>query len=445
MHDRNMKPWILSGALAYAAVLAVVCLGLFGLYDSAQDRLDAALGERLESIATTAAHLVDGDALEVWTYDPYESLDFIWLRSRLQQIRRENTLSELTLCDPDGLILISAADRLPKGEINAFWDVDPAAVASAREGFPAASRLYRSGGLYQKSAHAPVRDSAGTVAGVISVEAEADFFTSLRTLRRAAFLTGLGVLVFLSIVAALLAGLLRAIMRYRASILRQENLAAMGRMTAGIAHEIRNPLGIIRGAGELQARRLREEGIALPTTEFIPEEVDRLDRILSRYLAFGKGGGLEKEALDIGKLARRVARNLEDELGRDGVRIEFASGSGLPMVQGDSPGLQQVFLNLFFNARDAMPSGGLITVDFKPGPDVLEIRIADQGAGLGGRAGESLFEPFRTTREKGSGLGLAVVRQVVEDHGGRIRLVDRESEDGCSGAVAIMELPIGGA
>ena len=437
---RGTRRRIWTGVAAYLAIMLAVALSLSHLYGRSRDSLDEALGERLAGVAVTASYLVDGDSLAVWSYDPQESLDFLWLRSRLEQVRRENDLSELVLCDADGFVLVSAVRRQAKGDLNVYWDLDPAAVASAREGFATPSRLYRSGDLMQKSAHAPVWNSRGRVAGVITAEAEADFLDALTALRRAAWLTAGLVLAFLSLMAWLLSRQQRALIGARTAMLRQENLATMGRMTAGIAHEIRNPLGIIRGAGEIQAKHLREAGIDLPTLDYIPDEVDRLDRILTRYLTFGRGGsGLESEPLDLAKLVRRSARLAERELAASGAELAVEIDDGPLTVSGDNPSLQQVMLNLLLNARDAMPEGGRVTVRLAREGAEAVLRVLDEGTGLGGLSEDEIFEPFRTTKEKGSGLGLAMVRQVVDEHGGAIGLQDRE--DG-PGAVAEVRLPL---
>jgi len=437
---RGTRRRIWTGVAAYLAIMLAVALSLSHLYGRSRDSLDEALGERLAGVAVTASYLVDGDSLAVWSYDPQESLDFLWLRSRLEQVRRENDLSELVLCDADGFVLVSAVRRQAKGDLNVYWDLDPAAVASAREGFATPSRLYRSGDLMQKSAHAPVWNSRGRVAGVITAEAEADFLDALTALRRAAWLTAGLVLAFLSLMAWLLSRQQRALIGARTAMLRQENLATMGRMTAGIAHEIRNPLGIIRGAGEIQAQRLREAGIDLPTLDYIPDEVDRLDRILTRYLTFGRGGsGLESEPLDLAKLVRRSARLAERELAASGAELAVEIDDGPLTVSGDNPSLQQVMLNLLLNARDAMPEGGRVTVRLAREDAEAVLRVLDEGTGLGGLSEDEIFEPFRTTKEKGSGLGLAMVRQVVTEHRGTIGLRDRD--DG-PGAVAEVRLPL---
>ena len=439
---RGRGRWLAAGAAAYLAILAAVAAGLVFLHGAARDRLDQALGERLAAIATTAAHLVDGDSLLAWSLEPErEPLDLVWLRSRLAQLRAENDLAEITLCDGEERVLVSAAERLPRGERNAFYDLDRPAARLAQDGFVAATRLYRTGGIYQKSAHAPVRTTGGSVAGVLTVEGNADFFDALASLRRGAWLTGAAVLLFLTVMGVLLWRLQAEAERSRAAAWRQENLAAMGRMTAGIAHEIRNPLGIIRGAAQHLAGRLREAGVEDELAGFIPEEVDRLDRILKGYLAFGADATLEPEPVDLAVLARRTLRLLEGELAGAAVTAELAADPDLPPVPADPRRLQQVLLNLLLNARDAMPRGGTVAVRLARAGGEAVLTVADEGTGLQGAAAADLFAPFRTTKEKGSGLGLAVVRRIVAAHGGAVSLRDR---DGGRGAVAEVRLPLAG-
>ncbi len=430
--------WLLGGLAAYLAILVAVAAGFAWLQRAARERLDDALGDRLTAIAATAAFLVDGDSLRAWAAGPEATLEEIWLRSRLAQIRRDNDLAEIALCTPDGRVLISAAERLGRGEANAFWDLDRAAVRVAREGFPAASRLYRTAGVYQKSAHAPVRDAMGGIAGILTVEGDADFFGALTALRRGALLAEIAVMLFLAAMGVQLWRLQAGMARARAAAWRAEELAAMGRMTAAIAHEIRNPLGIIRGAAQHLDARLRESGLADELSGLIPGEVDRLDRILSGYLTFGRGADAPPEAVDLALLARRTGRLVEAELARTGVRLAYKLVPGLPPARGDPHRLQQALLNLLLNARDAMPEGGVVTLRLDRDGDALSLTVLDEGSGLAGSAAAPLFEPFRTTKEKGSGLGLAITRQVAEAHGGTVTLRDRGDR---RGAAAELRLP----
>jgi len=432
---------MLWAAGAYLGILVVVAGGLWLLYRAARQQLDEALGLRLQAIASTTVELIDGDALADWAIEASEPTDLIWLASRLDRIHRESDLAELTLCDPDGFVLASATARLGRGELNVYWDLDRAAVELAREGFPAVSRLYRAGPLYQKSAHAPVFDSRGEVAGVLTVDGNADFFGTLAAWRRGATATIASVLVFLALLGLLLYRSQRSLEAARATLLRQENLAAMGRMTAGIAHEIRNPLGIIRGAGEHLQRVLRDHGIDDETAAFIPDEVDRLDRILAGYLAFGTDSESEPEDLDLTVLARRTARLAAGELAHAAIAVDLAEPLPSCPVRGDPRRLQQVLLNLLWNARDAMPDGGRIAIRLATDGDRHRLSVVDTGRGLQDIDPERVFAPFWTTKDKGSGLGLAVSRRIARAHGGDLTVADRTDGRGCEATLSLPRRP----
>jgi signal transduction histidine kinase len=434
------RRWMLWAACAYAGILVAVVAGLLLLYRGARDRLDHALGLRLQAVASSTALFVDGDRIPDWSFDPEPASDLVWLASRLERIQRENELAELTLCDPGGFVIVSTSGRLVRGDFNVFWDLDRAAVDQASAGFTAASRLYRAGDLYQKSAHAPVFDRHGEVAAVLTVEGDADFFDVLATLRRGAVATGAVVLAFLALMGWLLWRIHRSLERARDSLARQERLAAMGRMTAGIAHEIRNPLGIIRGAGQHLERVLAEHGIADETSGFIAEEVDRLDRILAGYLGFGGAGEDEglRESLDLATLVRRTVRLVATELEETGVVCVLAEPLPAAPCQGDPRRLQQVLLNLLLNARDAMPGGGEVRLAVATADGMHSVSVSDHGPGLGSASPEQVFEPFWTSKPRGSGLGLAVSRQIAREHGGELTLHDRPHGSGC---VAVLTLP----
>jgi signal transduction histidine kinase len=436
---KGQHRWLAWGLAAYLLILAVVTTSMIQLHRVSRQRLDEALGERLLGIAVTATYLANGDSVAVWAIDPQESLEFLWLASRLEQIRRQNELAEVSLCDPDERVLISAAGRLRRGEANIYWTLDRPAVQLAREGFPSVSKLYRIGQLYQKSAHAPIFTSEGQVAAVLTVEGSATFFAALAALRSGAWLTGILVVLFLTLMGWLLLRLQVAMSRYRASIQQQENLAVMGRMTAGIAHEIRNPLGIISGAAQQLAGQLQKAGLPDEMAGYITEEVQRLDRILKGYLAFGSDDAVEWEEVDLVRMVQRTRRLLAEDLAASGIEMLIeTTTTALPIIEGDPRRLQQVLLNLLLNAKDAMPAGGQVTVSLQHTASQVVLRVADEGTGLNGQPTAKLFAPFWTTREKGSGLGLSVSRRIVLAHGGNLTLADRT--DG-PGAVAELRLP----
>lgn len=435
----SRRNWMFWAAAAYAGILVVVVGGLLLLYRGARERLDEALGLRLQAAATTAVHLVDGDAIAEWSFDPEPSSDLLWLASRLERIRLDNDLAEITLCDIDGFVVASASGRTPRGEPNVYWDLDRPAVTSALQGITAVSRLYRAGEIYQKSAHAPVHDALGAITAVLTVEGNADFFDVLATLRHGATATILAVTLFLGLMGWLLLRIHRSLERARSDLTRQERLAAMGRMTAGIAHEIRNPLGIIRGAGQHLQRVLKDHGIEDETATYIPEEVDRLDRILTGYLNFGTDGEPADEPLDLARLLRRTVQLVAAEMHAAGIVVSLSEPLPPAVTRGDPRRLQQVLLNLLLNARDAMPAGGPVTIELVRAAGRFEVRILDAGTGLGDTAAEKLFEPFVTTRTQGSGLGLAVSRRIAREHGGELTLSNRPDGTGCA---AVLTLPV---
>jgi len=343
----------------------------------------------------------------------------------------------------DEQVIFSTSASLKAGERNDFWELDREAVIQAALGTPAATELYRlggPGGAMQKSAHAPVFyyfEDVPDVVAIVTVSGNPEFFVSLEFLRKGAFLTAAVVLVILVLMGVFLFQINRSLEQYRASIMRQENLAAMGRMTAGIAHEIRNPLGIIRGAGEHLKTVLTGAGIEDQVADFIPEEVDRLDQILTGYLAFGSDREAISEIFDLGRGVRRSMDLMSAELGAAGIVLKMAAGLPPAPVRGDPRRLQQVLLNLLINARDAMSGGGVIEISLMTAGGSATLEITDTGTGLGGVDRGRLFEPFWTSKEKGSGLGLAMSRRIVEDMGGTITLEDRRESRGARAKVVL--------
>jgi signal transduction histidine kinase len=431
------RRWIWGGTAIYVAILVVVVAGLILLYRGAHERLDESLGQRLTGIALTATQLVDASRIEEWAVDPEEPIELIWLATRLEEIQRANNLGEVSLCDTNAFVIVSASHRLERGDFNTYWELSRVSVDVALAGFPAASRLYQAGDLYQKSAHAPVFDGEGNVVAVITAEAAVDFFDTLATLRDGALWTAAIVIAFLVLSGLALIRLYRARERDRANLVRQENLAAMGRMTAGIAHEIRNPLSVIRGTGQHLKNRLASAGIDEPMADFIPEEIDRLDRILGSYLALGKDTSSELERMDLAEVVQRTLKLMAAEL----QSVEVVNTASELPVFGDRHRLQQILMNLLLNARDAMPDGGTIHIAGSTIAGTVTLTIMDEGGGIDGDP-EALFTAFETTKEKGSGLGLAVSRQIAEAHDGRLTLASRTDR---AGAIATLTLPTAGS
>ncbi len=444
---KNSRLWIFWAALSYAVIILVTSGGLFRLYNGSKNRLDEAMGQRLLAVATSLSHMLDPQMLLQSSFADSTGLAYLDdLHLILDDIRSDVNLAEITLTDVLlDEVLLSTSEQMEKGQPNDYWGLDLEALATVKAGQPAATVLYKVAGVFQKSAHAPVYSYSGGVNDllvIVTVTGNPDFFDSLGRLKRAAFLTGGFVVLVLVIMGFFLFRINVVIARYRASVLRQENLAAMGRMTAGIAHEIRNPLSIIRASGQHLEQVLGDASIADEIAPFIVEEVDRLDHILKGYLAFGSDKKTEAEVFDLGICVQRSASLLYEEMNEAGIAIIGSESLPAAPVFGDRRRLQQVLLNLFVNARDAMDTGGNIRVSLSltqgAKPRAM-LEISDEGCGLKGISADKLFEPFWTSKEKGSGLGLAMSRTIVEEMGGRLDLRNR---DDVPGVVAQLLLPL---
>jgi len=221
---------------------------------------------------------------------------------------------------------------------------------------------------------------------------------------------------------------------------RGETLASAGRMAVGLAHEIRNPLGAIRGAVQLLDRELGPESSLHEYTRVLLSEVDRVNRIIEMLLNLAKPAPIHPMPLNLHQLLERIAL-LSEETARDRrVTIVRRYDPSLPPILGDEDRLLQVFHNLVRNAIESMADGGqlmLVTrvslgqlfgkVDLGSGQrTMVEVLVTDEGAGIPAAARARIFDPFFTTKEGGLGLGLAICHQVLEQHRGAIQVDSAE-------------------
>ncbi|MEK6529798.1 MAG: ATP-binding protein [candidate division NC10 bacterium] len=217
---------------------------------------------------------------------------------------------------------------------------------------------------------------------------------------------------------------------------RGETLAAAGRMAVGLAHEIRNPLGAIRGAVQLLKKELGEEARWREYTDVLMKEVDRVNRILESLLDLGRPVQLRLGPLNLHQLLERVALLSEEMAASRGVRIVRRYDPSLPPILADEDRILQVFHNLVRNAIEAMPRGGRLTLTTRLSMSPLfakvnlgtgarhfvEVQVADEGEGIPEALRDKIFDPFVTTKERGLGLGLALCHRILEEHKGAIQV-----------------------
>ncbi len=222
---------------------------------------------------------------------------------------------------------------------------------------------------------------------------------------------------------------------------RKEKLMALGHLAAGVAHEIRNPLSSIKGLAKYFAERTPPGGEAYELAQVMAKEADRLNRVVSELLELVRPAHLKWQPVDLNEVIGHSLQLVsQDASGRD-ITLQFTAQPSLCRIQADPDRLNQVLLNLYLNAIQAIGREGIIAVAVAEcGDGRIKLSVADSGKGMTAEQLQAIFTPYFTTKADGTGLGLAVVQNIVEQHGGTIHV---ESMPG-KGAVFTLYLPVNG-
>ena len=216
-----------------------------------------------------------------------------------------------------------------------------------------------------------------------------------------------------------------------------EKLSTLGEMAAVLAHEIRNPLGSIRGTAEI----LRDDyQPGEPKYEFIDiqiKETERLNRVVEDFLRMAKPQLIDKVPCRIQDELKTVVTLVANDARQRRIALNLAAPAVETVILGDGDKLRQAFLNIVINALQATPTGGTVSIELITADSCVEIRIRDSGAGVAPENMQRIFEPFFTTKTDGTGLGLAITRKIIEGHGGTLQI---ESEVG-QGTTVLIRLP----
>src|ERR1700722_11852537 len=233
--------------------------------------------------------------------------------------------------------------------------------------------------------------------------------------------------------AATLAETNRRLEQAQAEARRSERLAALGQLSAGLAHEIRNPLGVIKGSAEMLTQKLGDSNpLATELAGYISTETNRLSALVTRFLDFARPLHADLTPQDVTTVLDRALNDVAQFWKGAPVRVEKAYDAGLPPVPLDESLCEQAFVNIVQNAYDAMgASGGMLRVhvsqsrsESRDGRSLegVEVRIADNGPGIPPELREQIFNPFVTTKKSGVGLGLSIVSKIIDGHHGTIRI-----------------------
>ncbi len=236
-----------------------------------------------------------------------------------------------------------------------------------------------------------------------------------------------------------LAGTNRSLREAEQQVRRAERLAALGQLTAGLAHELRNPLGTIKGSADMLSQNLPPgDEIARELAGYISSEVDRTNSLVSRFLDFARPLQLRRAVADLSEVIAAAVRSIRRDAERLGVAIQVEPPSHPIAFPLDAELMERVVVNLLANALQASAPGGSVSICSRAAKHEAAIEVSDRGAGIEPDRIESIFNPFFTTKSDGTGLGLAIVAKIVDEHRGRI---DVQSTPG-EGSTFTVTLPM---
>jgi len=232
---------------------------------------------------------------------------------------------------------------------------------------------------------------------------------------------------------------LSEIRRLKKEMARSQRLASIGRLAAGVAHEIRNPLSSIKGFATYFKERYATVPEDRKTAEIMIQEVERLNRVISQLLEFARPMTIRKRPALLNDAIRDSLKMVEGDAFARGIHVRFQGDPHAKEVFIDPDRIKQVLLNLYLNAIEAMEAEGLLSVEVIRADDEthFEVRVSDTGKGIRKEDLPHLFDPYFTTRSSGTGLGLAIVHNIIEAHGGEVHIRSTQGE----GTTVILRLP----
>lgn len=230
----------------------------------------------------------------------------------------------------------------------------------------------------------------------------------------------------------------KSLQEAEAAMRRSERLAALGQLSGGLAHELRNPLGTMRASAEMLVKNVAAENeIAHELAGFISSEVDRVNSLVTRFLEFARPFETKLQVAELSESIDRAVAQVERDGARFQVSIYKNYSPEVKPFEFDPELVERVFYNLLMNAMQASPAGGTVTIKSRRVDGFVEIAVIDRGSGIDQAQLENVFNPFFTTKKDGVGLGLAIVTKIVDLHGGKMAV---ESEAG-KGSVFRVLLP----
>ncbi|MBN1542339.1 GHKL domain-containing protein [candidate division KSB1 bacterium] len=396
--------------------------------------LEQSLDERLKTAASLTSRILENDLTDL--NDPVQRA---LLRITLTQIRLEHHLEAAYLITAAGIVLLDSRMDLEGQTSRSYVLADSSQIHRAIGGETAVSQLNQVAGNYFKSVYVPLYPLTGSPA-ILVLEADVNYFRSIRLYRRGLWIAVLVSVMVLTLLTLFLVWATRLFVRTEEQLQQSRRLAALGQMAATVAHEIRNPLGIIKSTNDVLREKVNGTEQTHELYGYINEQVGRINRLVSDFLSLSREPSLDMRRIDLSKLVQETCAQFSQE--HQSIELVTAIEPGIE-IQGDGDRLAQVLLNLLINAAEATEQKQSPRIDLSlirkrsHHQRTIAIAVSDNGPGLPASE-KQVFEPFFTTKTQGTGLGLAVSRRIVERHGGTLSAANRSQ----GGTIFTLSLPM---
>jgi signal transduction histidine kinase len=406
-------------------------LGWFFLQGLKSD-LTSALKKQFLQVGQASVKLINGNDLENLLPGNENTPTALFYQQLLYELKISNDLENIILLDPSGRMLVDYRLNFRIGDSLMTFPIQRDLLLKASQGQTPAPILLKSGKQYFLSAYFPVLNDFEEPVAILVIDAPLQFFSTLHDFETGTLYIGAGGLFILILFSALILVATRRLFAVEDRMEEQQRLAQLGEMAASVAHEIRNPLSIMKTTAEVLQKRYADTSDEMLT--FIPDEIDRLNRLVEDFLQFARQRPLNPEPIQLQEFIQDFVKRIPDQ------HINTEIQSDLPVIQVDPDALRQILLNLLNNARDASSDDAPVILRVsEEGSKKIRLEVVDQGQGIPDQDREKIFEPFYSTKATGSGLGLAITRQLLRRMGGEIKIRSKSGQ----GTSVIIWLPRG--
>lgn len=399
--------------LILLSLLILIGLNFFNwlFLQSLKKEIRQSLRNQILHLGQVTTRLLNGSDFEDLRPGLENSARVRYYQQLLFDIKIENELENILVLDPEGKLLVDYRLDFQIGDRPLAFPLEREKFRSAAVGNSVEPLLTKYEDQYFLTAYIPIRNDFLETVAVLVIDAPIRFFSTLQRFERGSLVLGVAGGLLLILFSGIIFWALSRVLQLEHRVQEQERLVQLGQMAASVAHEIRNPLSIMKGAAQVLKKKYAAANDDM--FNYIPEEIDRLNRLVESFLSFARQKPLKFERIDLPELLSQLLRQLE------GPQVKTTLPEKLPEIYSDPDALKQILLNLLRNALEASGNSPVEVAVNMEGAG-LTIAVRDHGPGIPEEVMKKIFEPFFTTKATGTGLGLAITRQLVAQLGGSI-------------------------